>query len=167
MSEYLRILRKLRGGCFEPKNARTLGLITSGAVFPAGELVSQGGRIMGEGYAVKPQSRLFVYELSVTSPDDAVVTDISGKAGAIKLRNGDGIELEVLIGMPDISWNTEIGCKLCRGDIMCRLSYSEAESNCYGGAFAVLFSKPEQITELHIPSAKRRSGEAAAFYRVR
>lgn len=167
MNEYLRILRKLRNGSFEPKNARSLGAVADGAVFPAGELVSSGGRIRGEGYAVRPKSGRFARGVTLSAPDDAVVTEISDGEGTIKLRNGDGIALEILVGVPDIEWNTAVGCKLHRGDAICTLMRSDAENNGLSGAFAVLFSAPEQITELHIPSAKRRAGESAAFYRVR
>ena len=167
MNEYSRLLAKLRSGSYEPKNSRSLGAVADGIVFPVGELFSENGRVRGEGYAVRPKSGLFVRGVTLSAPDNAVVTDISEREGTIKLRNGDGIALEVVVGLTDVKWNTAVGCKLRRGDVICTLMRSDAEQNELSGAFAVLFSAPEQITELHIPSAKRRAGEAAAFYRVR
>lgn len=167
MSEYFRLLAKLRRGSYEPKSARSLGAVADGAVFPVGELFSDGGRVWGEGYAVRPKSGFFAQGVTLSAPDDAVVTALSEREGTIKLRNGDGISLEVLVGLRDIKWNTAVGCKLRRGDIIGTLMRSSAERDGLSGAIAVLFSAPEQITELHIPSAKRRAGETAAYYRVR
>ena len=167
MNEYLRLLAKLRRGCYEPKSARSLGAVADGKVFPVGELIAKSGRVQGEGYAVRPRSGFFAQGVTLSAPDNAVVTDISEREGTIKLRNGDGIALEVLIGKTQVKWSTAVGCKLRRGDVICTLMRSAAEQNGLNGAFAVLFSAPEQITELHIPSAKRRAGESAAYYRVR
>lgn len=166
MNEYFRILAKLRGGSYKPSGSRVLHAVTGGMVFPAGELISQSGRLRGEGYAVIPTAGRRCDKITLVSPDDAVVTEIL-HSGVLKMRNGNGVMLELHTGIQGVDWLADIGSKLCCGDVICRIPRGIAKRSRFSGAFAVLFCAPEQITELHIPSAKRRMGEPAAYYLVR
>ncbi len=100
--------------------------------------------------------------VEICSPADGVVTE---KGETLTIRTGDGVIVSVC---PETKADflPETGDKIRRGRRICVIPRADLSANSLGGAVAVIFALPEQITELHISTGRRRAGERAAFYHV-
>lgn len=143
---------------------RILSCVAFGRVLPVGEISGSpyAKRAEGDGFAVIPKTGLWRFVAPknagiLCSPTDGTVTE-NDEGRRITLRTGDGVTLSVIVG-ESASLSAQTGDKLSRGEPLGTLSGSEPAY--------VLFTEPEQITELHISSGLRRSGSVAAVYRVR
>lgn len=153
----------------ENSEKRSLASVTDGMVIAVGELGDgvYSKRVPGDGYAVLPSAGIIskglrlIYgsEIELSAPTDGVVTGI--EQGRLTLRTGDGISVCVVMG-EDARLFTDVGSRLSAGEHFCTLP---DESSLYCGAVPVLFPDPAQVTELHIESGFRRSGDKAAQYK--
>lgn len=164
--------------------ARSLRCAADGRVIMLSELADKkfARRLAADGYAVKikrlraiPQGagvlntakRLLLSlvqppeYVEIVAPADGVVTAVGE---FLSLRTGDGIEISLHHGIPQ-SFLPAVGEKIRRGEVVCIARRSLIQQNRLGGAVAVIFTKPQQITELHVLTGKRRAGERTAFYK--
>ncbi len=147
-------------------NGRFLTSVTDGKVIAVGELADgfYSKRTEGDGFAVLPFGdfasrcvRLFSgsKKIALFSPVDGVVTGITHDS--VTLRTGDGVNVAVVFGEGALLF-TETGSVLSRGDKICSIPRGR-------NAVPVLFTDPDQITELHVLSGFRRTADAAAMYK--
>ncbi len=164
--------------------ARTLRCVANGRVVSLSEL--QDGifsrRLMGDGFAVRVRKRRALsrkngflaavkYHLlsliqppefvEIVSPADGVVT-ASGEH--LSLRTGDGVNVSVFHGI-DAEFLPKVGEKVRRGSAVCIAERIALQESLLGGTVVVLFTEPQQITELHILTGRRRAGERVAFFK--
>lgn len=99
--------------------------------------------------------------VEIVSPADGVVTAVGEY---LSLRTGDGIEISLHHGIPQ-DFLPAVGEKVRRGEAVCIAQRSLLQQNRLGGAVAVIFTQPQQITELHVLTGRRRAGERTAFYK--
>lgn len=167
------------------RGARTLRCTADGRVIPLNELCDgvYSHRLKGDGFAVRlrkrgtePQGDSFGASLKrllwqliqpseyveIVAPTDGVVTSL---ADGLSLRTGDGVSVTVFTEA-ETGFLPQVGEKVRRGSTICVATREELQGSALGGAIAVLFTQPQQITELHISAGKRRAGDRAAFYRI-
>lgn len=148
------------------KETRRLLSPAAGRIFPARELdTADGGGIrFGEGFAVSAEgiSRLY-YRLApaaeIAAPVSGVLTSV--ESGGFRLRTGDGTEIQVNTS-GEGEYFLRVGELVRAGEPVCRIS-REAFTRGRAGA-VVTFGDSTRITELHIFSGIKRSGELAAEY---
>lgn len=164
--------------------ARTLRCVANGRVVSLSEL--QDGffsrRLMGDGFAVRLRKRRELYRgrgffagvryhlltliqppefVEIVSPADGVVT-ASGEY--LSLRTGDGVNVSVFHGA-NAEFIPQVGEKVRRGAAVCIAERAALQESLLGGAVVVLFTEPQQITELHILTGRHRTGERVAFFK--
>lgn len=164
--------------------ARTLRCVANGRVISLSEL--QDGifsrRLMGDGFAVRVRKRRSLsrgegffsavrYHLltliqppefvEIVSPADGVVTAVGE---CLSLRTGDGVNVSVFHGTGE-EFLPKVGEKVRRGSAICISQREALQENPLGGAVVVLFTEPQQITELHILTGRHGAGERVAFFK--
>lgn len=165
--------------------ARTLRCTADGRVIPLNELRDgvYSHRLKGDGFAVRLRKRgaqpqgsslgaslkRLLWQLvqpseyvEIVAPTDGVVTSL---ADGLSLRTGDGVSVTVFTEV-ETEFLPQVGEKVQRGSTICVAAREELQGSTLGGAIAVLFTQPQQITELHVSAGKRRAGDRAAFYRI-
>ena len=152
---------------------RALRCVADGRVAPLCELKDSihSRRMRGDGYAVyagTAMSRISEYFggevcIDVSAPTDGVVTS---HENGLTLRTGDGVSVSVILGDVEVDFIPDVGEKLRSGDVICTLPANTLSDNGIGGAVVVLFNETDRITELHISSGRKKTGERAAFYRI-
>lgn len=167
------------------RRARTLRCAADGRAISLSEL-SDGvfsRRLMGDGFAVRVRKRRNIsrgegffsavkYHLltliqppefvEIVAPADGVVTAVGE---LLSLRTGDGVNVSVFHGTGE-AFLPKVGEKVHRGSAICISQRELLQQNALGGAVAVLFTEPKQITELHILTGRRRAGERTAFFKI-
>lgn len=166
-------------------DARALRCVADGKIISLGELHDGvfSRRLKGDGYAVRVRryraapsdnntasyvKKWFIRlvappeQVHIVSPADGIVTECSE---AFSIRNADGINITVF-AESDIRYVCDIGDRVRRGQLIAIADRQQLCDNPLHGAIAVLFTSPQQITELHVAAGRRRAGERAAFYRV-
>jgi len=149
-------------------DGRSLGSVTDGKIIAVGELGDgfYSKRTEGDGFAVLPFGdiasrciRMFSggKKIALFSPADGVVTELT--PDSITLRTGDGINVSVVFGEGAVLF-TDVGNVLRRGEKFCSIPRGR-------NAVPVLFTDPDQITELHVISGFHRTGDSAAMYKPR
>ncbi len=164
--------------------ARSLRCAADGKVIMLSELADKkfARRLAADGYAVKIKklravprgadvfsaARRLLLPLvqppeyvEIVAPADGVVTAVGE---FLSLRTGDGIEISLHHGISQ-SFLPSVGEKVKRGEAVCIARRSVIQQNSLGGAVAVIFAKPQQITELYVRTGRRRAGERTAFYK--
>ncbi len=167
------------------KRARTLRCVANGRVVLLSEL--QDGifsrRLMGDGFAVRLRKQRELvrgqgffsavkYHLSklispsefveITAPADGVVT---ATGDHLSLRTGDGVNISVFHG-GNAEFLPKVGEKVHRGSAVCIAERTALQESLIGGAVVVLFTEPQQITELHILTGRHIAGERVAFFKI-
>ena len=157
-------------------DARTLRCPSAGQIIRLDELRDGffSKRRAGDGFAVKPlplalpprlSELLRLERINVCSPAAGAVTELSGSS--ISLRTGDGLNISLLLGHVDgIHWHTSVGEVLRSGDAICTLDRSVVEKNGFRGSILTLFTRPLQISELHVDTGFRMRGDRVAFFRL-
>lgn len=166
-------------------DARALRCVADGKIIALGELHDGvfSRRVKGDGYAVMVRKyraapsdssavssvkKWFIKlitppdEVNIVSPADGIVTECSD---VFSIRSADGISITVFAETA-ISFVCEVGDRVHRGQLIATAERQQICDNRLHGAIAVLFTSPQQITELHVAAGRRRAGERAAFYRV-
>lgn len=164
--------------------ARSLRCAADGKVIMLSELADRSfaRRLAADGYAVKVKKLRAVPQgagifnaakrlllplvqppeyVEIVSPADGVVTAVGE---FLSLRTGDGIEISLHHGISQ-NFLPAVGEKVRRGEAVCIAQRNLLQQNRLGGAVAVIFTQPQQITELHVLTGKRRAGERTAFYK--
>ncbi len=157
-------------------SARTLKSPSIGHIIRLDELRDgyYSKRMAGDGFAVRPLllslphrlSEMFrIEDIRICSPVSGAVTDI--EPNRIDLRTGDGLNISLLLGNTDaIRWHTTVGKVLRSGDTLGMLDRYSAEKNGFGGSVMTLFTKPMQISELHVSTGFSYRGDRVAFFKV-
>lgn len=166
------------------QRARTLRCVADGRVVSLCELRDGifSRRLMGDGFAVRLKKRRKLYRgkgffaavkyhlltliqppefVEIVAPADGVVT---ASGDHLSLRTGDGVNVSVFHG-GNAEFLPGVGEKVRRGAAVCIAERLDLQESLLGGAVVVLFTEPQQITELHILTGRRRAGERVAFFK--
>ncbi len=156
------------------QDQKTLLCVADGEVISIGELRDgvYSKRKMGDGFAVRCRSgflKSLLHDddtLSILAPANGVITE--AQSGGFNMRTGDGLDVSVVLGeQVSARYLLDIGSKTPQGTPVCTVSRSLIQNNPFEGSAIVLFTDADRITELHVNSGSHKSGEVAAFYKIR
>ena len=117
-------------------------------------------KILGDGYAVKPENG------TIVSPADGKIIDVQDSHHAYGIQTNDGLELLVHIGIDTVSLNGEgftpcvkNGDKVKAGQALCEVDLGKIQAAGYPTDTVVLITNIDEIKDFNVTIGEAKAGE--------
>ena len=155
---------------FSSKKEKYLASVCKGEIIPTekipDEVFSQG--IMGKGYGIIPEDG------KIASPVDGIVEVVTDTSHAYTVKNGDGLEILIHIGIDTVSlegkgFNPRVreGQRVRIGDTLCIADLEYIASKGFTTVTAVLVTNPELISIVKYNYGKADDEITPAMYYIK
>lgn len=144
------------------KNGSVLVAAASGTVINVDALTDEvfSKKILGDGYAVKPENG------TIVSPADGKIIDVQDSHHAYGIQTNDGLELLVHIGIDTVSLNGEgftpcvkNGDKVKAGQALCEVDLGKIQAAGYPTDTVVLITNIDEIKDFNVTIGEAKAGE--------